>query len=213
MTMPLARRLRPAGLGARSGCLDRRGRLPERTAAGGTGRPGPRLARPGWARAAHRYLQQDHQPGIAPGLPGGAARSWRPASATSWPAWRRRRRHGPARRRGLHAGRSLPAPPAPHETRVCGAARSPAALPARRRPRARSRWRRRPAWRSSRGCTDASDVDVAVRARVRPRADAAVALVRACAARGGLLLGVTNVDGRRLVADCRRLAEIAAMTK
>jgi GntR family transcriptional regulator/MocR family aminotransferase len=32
-------------------------------------------------------------------------------------------------------------------------------------------------------------------------------------ATSGLLLGVTNVDERRLAADCRRLAELAAMTK
>jgi len=61
---------------------------------------------------------------------------------------------------------------------------------------------------------DASDVDVAARALRAGLAPVPLSpwYVHAPATRG-LLLGVTNVDGRRLVADCRRLAELAAMTK
>ncbi len=65
--------------------------------------------------------------------------------------------------------------------------------------------------------TDASDVAVAARALQAGLAPVPLSpwYMRSPATRG-LLLGVTNVDGRRLVADCRRLAEVAdfiAMTK
>ena len=62
--------------------------------------------------------------------------------------------------------------------------------------------------------TDVSDVDVAARALRAGLAPVPLSpwYVHTPAARG-LLLGVTNVDARRLVADCRRLAELAAMPK
>jgi GntR family transcriptional regulator/MocR family aminotransferase len=62
--------------------------------------------------------------------------------------------------------------------------------------------------------TDASDVDVAARALQAGLAPVPLSpwYVHTPATRG-LLLGVTNVDGRRLAADCRRLAELAAITK
>jgi GntR family transcriptional regulator/MocR family aminotransferase len=62
--------------------------------------------------------------------------------------------------------------------------------------------------------TAASDVDVAARALRAGLAPVPLSpwYVHTPAARG-LLLGVTNVDARRLVADCRRLAELAVMPK
>jgi GntR family transcriptional regulator/MocR family aminotransferase len=62
--------------------------------------------------------------------------------------------------------------------------------------------------------TAASDVDVAARALRAGLAPVPLSPWYAQSpATSGLLLGVTNVDGRRLVADCRRLAELAAMPK
>jgi len=63
-------------------------------------------------------------------------------------------------------------------------------------------------------CTDASDVDVAARALRAGLAPVPLSpwYVHMPATRG-LLLGVTNIDGRRLVADCRRLADLVAMSK
>jgi GntR family transcriptional regulator/MocR family aminotransferase len=62
--------------------------------------------------------------------------------------------------------------------------------------------------------TDASDVDVAARALQADLAPVPLSpwYVHTPATRG-LLLGVTNVDERRLAADCRRLAKLVAMPK
>jgi GntR family transcriptional regulator/MocR family aminotransferase len=62
--------------------------------------------------------------------------------------------------------------------------------------------------------TDADDVDVAARALRAGLAPVPLSpwYVHAPGPRG-LLLGVTNVDGRRLADDCRRLAQLVAMTK
>jgi GntR family transcriptional regulator/MocR family aminotransferase len=62
--------------------------------------------------------------------------------------------------------------------------------------------------------TDASDVDVAARALQAGLAPVPLSpwYVHTPATRG-LLLGVTNVDERRLAADCRRLAKLVAMPK
>jgi GntR family transcriptional regulator / MocR family aminotransferase len=62
--------------------------------------------------------------------------------------------------------------------------------------------------------TDAADVDVAARALRAGLAPVPLSpWYVQTPATSGLLLGVTNVDGRRLVADCRRLVELVAMTK
>jgi GntR family transcriptional regulator/MocR family aminotransferase len=62
--------------------------------------------------------------------------------------------------------------------------------------------------------TEASDVDVAARALQAGLAPVPLSpwYMQPPAAHG-LLLGVTNVDARRLVADCRRLADLVAMSK
>ena len=62
--------------------------------------------------------------------------------------------------------------------------------------------------------TDASDVDVAARALQAGLAPVPLSPWYVhMPATSGLLLGVTNVDGRRLVDDCRRLAQLVAMPK
>ena len=62
--------------------------------------------------------------------------------------------------------------------------------------------------------TAASDVDVAARALRAGLAPVPLSPWYAhTPATPGLLLGVTNVDARRLVADCRRLTELAVMPK
>ncbi|MCS0631087.1 PLP-dependent aminotransferase family protein [Telluria mixta] len=62
--------------------------------------------------------------------------------------------------------------------------------------------------------TGTSDVDLAARALQAGLAPVPLSPWYVhTPATSGLLLGVTNVDGRRLVADCRRLAGLAAMPK
>jgi GntR family transcriptional regulator / MocR family aminotransferase len=56
----------------------------------------------------------------------------------------------------------------------------------------------------------ASDVDIAVRALQFGLAPVALSpRYRQCPSQQGLLLGVTNLNERRLAADCRRLVELA----
>jgi len=55
----------------------------------------------------------------------------------------------------------------------------------------------------------ASDVDIALRALPFGLAPSALSPWYKQSPRPGLLLGVTNLDERRLLADCRRLVELA----
>ena len=111
---------------------------------------------------------------------------------------------------GTPAGRALPSPSPPHEAALCRPTGVSASLLGRGGVRLDEGESDR---RSGRG-DFASRVCVRrghrfARPAIRLGAKPAFALVHAVPPQQGLLLGVTNLDERRLAADCRRLLELA----
>ena len=115
-----------------------------------------------------------------------------------------------ARGGGIPAGRALPSPSAPHEAALRRATGGPASLPWRngvRLDKGASNSRSGGGDLASRA---ASDVDIASRALKFGLAPAPLSpWYMRSPKQQGLLLCVTNLNERRLPADCRRLLELA----
>ncbi|XQU67456.1 hypothetical protein OJJOAM_000187 [Cupriavidus sp. H18C1] len=101
----------------------------------GRAAPAPRLAGPRRTRDSYRLVQQDHQPGTAPGLRSRAAVAGAPDRRDGGVPRARTGAVDPAGHRGVHARGPLPAAPAAHQAALCVAARWAAGLPASARRR------------------------------------------------------------------------------